>query len=276
MFKEMVAQDADKPPQERAMSKADVAGTMRELGISERLSGPHGIQIIALLAGLGVIIGLIAWGLSGEETPREKIAPKVVEAPREIVRPTYDEEAVVGAADANWKSQFKKQAVDGGADAKSNGTRTANPTQKNAPARKPSGITLKKERPARELKARESLAMRSMGREETLNTKEFDARRNKALSDMRNASQVNSEMMDRMFNRRGKELRLCAQRHELSGRVSVSFRVSTTGETKDHSITRPGGADADPDAVKCIKKIIQRWKFPRQEKETTFRRTLVM
>ena len=268
----MVAADAGNQPEEARMSKQDVAGTMKELGISEQIGGPNRTQIIGVLAAAGVLIGVLAWGLSEDETDRKKPPVKTQEAPVEIVRPTYDEEKIVGAAKSNWKDEFQQDTKGESASV----AKQANSAPRPTTPRKPSGITLKKERPSRDLNARESLAMRSMGRKEELNTKEFDSRRKKALSDMKNANEVNSEMMDRMFNRRGKELRLCAQRHNLNGRVSVSFLVSMSGETKNHSVSRPGGGTADPDAVKCIQDIIRRWKFPPQEKETTFRRTLVM
>ena len=113
-----------------------------------------------------------------------------------------------------------------------------------------------------------------MGKKDSADLKSVQKSTKKALSDMKTATEVSSDVLNKLFLKKSSAIKRCAMQHSLSGKVVVKFTVETSGVTKDVSISATP-TPASSSGVDCIKKIVSGWKFPPQDQATAFSKILV-
>ena len=113
-----------------------------------------------------------------------------------------------------------------------------------------------------------------MGKDDGANLKGLKEDTKKALSGMKTATEVSSDVLNKLFLKRSPQIKRCASRHNLTGKVVVKFAVAVSGATSNTQVIATP-TPPTTDGIQCIEKIVNGWKFPPQDQETLFSKILV-
>ena len=292
-LKQLLSEVSEEEKSLKPLSGKDLKAAKKEvssLGMEAPKSRPSGKRLTLVAAGLIATVLLLIYAGSGDDAKPAQLRSSTETDSQtfkngQIVRPKYQkpprlepragQEAEQEAKRApnkeetrevpDWRNDFKD--VEGDPSVQSAESKKRNTTGKASPKEDAAAAAVAPSMNDRALAA-------LMAKNDSTNLKSLKEDSKKALADMRTATEVSSDVLNNLFAKRSTQIKRCADRHSLTGKVVVKFTVVLDGSTSGHSVIATPTPPTSS-GVECIEKIIMGWKFPPQDAASSFSKILV-